>query len=101
MTNMSAEKIFYLPFHDHCTVGTGAMGKGRFGMPVNVCFKLVPITLIISDFLAGCADGQQPFQHLDLGHGLLQTGHMFLKLLMAHGQFLFHSLIVHHHDQQT
>ncbi len=57
------------------------MTEVGFRMVANICFNLLPITLIVTYFFAPCANREQSFQSLDFGKCRLEFGNKLLPLL--------------------
>src|SRR5512135_3206583 len=62
---------------DHA-FGTEAVAEFCFRMHADVRFDLSPITVVVADFFAIRADGQETPERVDLLHRLLQLGAQFL-----------------------
>ena len=62
-----------------------AVGEGGIGVFLDVALHLAPIALVVADFFATGADGQQPAQGLHAGEGFLQVQ----DELVAFGLVLF------------
>src|SRR5208282_3320641 len=60
-----------------------AVRESGVGVLLDLALHLAPVALVVADFLAGGADGQQAAQGLDLRQGLLQLGNQLL--LRRHG----------------
>src|SRR3972149_1611308 len=68
------------------TLGADAVGEFRVRMFADVLLKNVPVSLVIPDLLAGCADRQQPAQGLHFLQCVLEVKNelfAFLRSLLA------------------
>lgn len=61
------------------------MGKPRFGMLGDVGFKVFPIPVVITDFFAGHANGENPFQDLNTPEGLFSLISEFVLIKPEYG----------------
>lgn len=50
------------------TLRAKAVREFRLGMKLNVGVDGAPVPFVISDFLAGCTDGNNPTESLDLAY---------------------------------
>src|SRR5580693_5831222 len=59
-------------------LGTHAVGKFDLGALTDVGLNLLPLPVLVVNFLAGSADGQKPGEGVHLGDGFLQIGNELL-----------------------
>ena len=63
--------------------GTDAVGEVNGGVRAEKGLNRPPISLVITNFLAVCTDGQQPFQGFDIVESLLQFGVQFFAFFFG------------------
>ena len=62
---------------------TQAVAEFGLGMRTDVGLDLVPVALVVADFLAGHADGQQPAEDLDFREGVFAFRDELLAFLLG------------------